>query len=52
MGDGLLTGEHAKDMPLPALIAGPIAMTLLYAALRISWQFLTQSRDGFLPPWR
>jgi ATP-binding cassette subfamily B protein len=41
-----LTGEHAKDMALPALIAGPIALTLLYGALRIVMAFLTQLRDG------
>jgi ATP-binding cassette subfamily B protein len=41
-----LTGEQAKDVGLPALVAGPIALTLLYGVLRVLMAFLTQLRDG------
>ncbi|MEA2835296.1 MAG: ATP-binding cassette, subfamily heavy metal transporter [Methylobacteriaceae bacterium] len=41
-----LTGEQAKDVALPALVAGPIALTLLYGLLRVLMAFLTQLRDG------
>jgi ABC-type transport system involved in Fe-S cluster assembly fused permease/ATPase subunit len=41
-----LTGQEAKDITLPALIAGPVALTLLYGLLRIVMAFLTQLRDG------
>jgi ATP-binding cassette subfamily B protein len=41
-----LTGERGHDVALPALIAGPIALTLLYGALRVIMAFLTQLRDG------
>jgi ABC-type transport system involved in Fe-S cluster assembly fused permease/ATPase subunit len=41
-----LTGEHGHDVALPALLAGPIALTLLYGALRVLMAFLTQLRDG------
>jgi ABC-type transport system involved in Fe-S cluster assembly fused permease/ATPase subunit len=41
-----LTGAEAKDVALPALIAGPVALTLLYGLLRVIMAFLTQLRDG------
>jgi ABC-type transport system involved in Fe-S cluster assembly fused permease/ATPase subunit len=41
-----LTGERGHDIALPALLAGPIALTLLYGALRVLMAFLTQLRDG------
>jgi ATP-binding cassette subfamily B protein len=41
-----LTGAEARDVALPALIAGPVALTLLYGLLRIVMAFLTQLRDG------
>jgi ATP-binding cassette subfamily B protein len=41
-----LTGEQGKDVGLPALVAGPIALTLLYGLLRVLMAFLTQLRDG------
>ncbi len=41
-----LTGEHGHDVALPALLAGPIALTILYGLLRVIMAFLTQLRDG------
>ncbi|MEA2841163.1 MAG: ATP-binding cassette, subfamily heavy metal transporter [Methylobacteriaceae bacterium] len=41
-----LTGAEARDVALPALIAGPVALTLLYGLLRVIMAFLTQLRDG------
>jgi ATP-binding cassette, subfamily B, heavy metal transporter len=41
-----LTGERGHDLALPALLAGSIALTLLYGALRVIMAFLTQLRDG------
>jgi ATP-binding cassette subfamily B protein len=41
-----LTGAEARDVTLPALIAGPVALTLLYGLLRVIMAFLTQLRDG------
>src|SRR3954452_1285400 len=36
-----LTGEGAKDLASPAILAGPIALTLLYGLLRVVMAFLT-----------
>src|SRR5947209_15135416 len=41
-----LTGERGHDVALPALLAGPIALTMLYGVLRVIMPFLTQVRDG------
>ncbi|MEA2758725.1 MAG: ATP-binding cassette, subfamily heavy metal transporter, partial [Methylobacteriaceae bacterium] len=41
-----LTGAESHDVALPALIAGPVALTLLYGLLRVIMAFLTQLRDG------
>jgi ABC-type transport system involved in Fe-S cluster assembly fused permease/ATPase subunit len=41
-----LTGEHGHDVALPALLAGPIALTVVYGLLRVIMAFLTQLRDG------
>jgi ABC-type transport system involved in Fe-S cluster assembly fused permease/ATPase subunit len=42
----MLTTPGHTDIPLPAIIAGPIAMTLIYALLRSFMQFFTQARDA------
>ena len=41
-----LTGEGVKDVSLPAVLAGPIALTLLYGVLRAGMALLTQARDA------
>ena len=41
-----LTGEGAKEVNLPAVLAGPIALTLLYGVLRAGMALLTQARDA------
>ncbi len=41
----LLTNGDA-DVPLPAILAGPVAMVVVYTALRIFMQFFTQARDA------
>ncbi len=41
----LLTDANA-DVPLPAILAGPVAMVVLYTLLRIFMQFFTQARDA------
>jgi len=41
----LLTNGDA-DVPLPAILAGPVAMVVIYTLLRIFMQFFTQARDA------
>ncbi|MFM2444734.1 MAG: hypothetical protein RJB09_1920 [Pseudomonadota bacterium] len=41
----LLTNGSA-DVPLPAILAGPVAMVVIYTLLRIFMQFFTQARDA------
>jgi ATP-binding cassette subfamily B protein len=41
----LLTNGDA-DVPLPAILAGPVAMVIVYTLLRIFMQFFTQARDA------
>jgi ABC-type multidrug transport system fused ATPase/permease subunit len=41
-----LTGEGARDVSLPAILAGPIALTILYGVLRAGMALLTQGRDA------
>jgi ABC-type transport system involved in Fe-S cluster assembly fused permease/ATPase subunit len=41
-----LLSEGKTNVPLPAIIAGPIAMTVVYTLLRIFMQFFTQARDA------
>jgi ATP-binding cassette subfamily B protein len=41
----LLTNPDA-NVPLPLILAGPIAVTLLYTGLRVFMQFFTQARDA------
>lgn len=41
----LLTDPKA-EVPLPAILAGPIAVVVLYTLLRIFMQFFTQARDA------
>ncbi len=41
----LITDPKA-DVPLPALLAGPIAVVILYTLLRVFVQFFTQARDA------
>jgi ABC-type transport system involved in Fe-S cluster assembly fused permease/ATPase subunit len=41
----LLTDGNA-DVPLPAILAGPVAMVVVYTLLRIFMQFFTQARDA------
>jgi ABC-type transport system involved in Fe-S cluster assembly fused permease/ATPase subunit len=41
-----LTGEGVKDVNLPAVLAGPIALTLFYGLLRAGMALLTQARDA------
>ena len=47
--DALAGGQAAATAPvsgLPALLAGPIALTLVYGGLRVAMAFFTQLRDG------
>jgi ATP-binding cassette subfamily B protein len=41
----LLT-DGKSDVPLPAILAGPVAMVVVYTLLRIFMQFFTQARDA------
>ncbi|MEN9708579.1 MAG: hypothetical protein RIQ68_987 [Pseudomonadota bacterium] len=41
----LITDPKA-DVPLPAIIAGPVAVVVIYTLLRIFMQFFTQARDA------
>jgi ABC-type transport system involved in Fe-S cluster assembly fused permease/ATPase subunit len=41
-----LTGAQGRDVELPTLLAGPIALTIAYGLLRVLMAFLTQLRDG------
>lgn len=41
-----LTNPTTAHVPLPALLAGPIAICVLYGVLRILMQFFTQARDA------
>ncbi len=41
----LLTDGKA-DVPLPTILAGPVAMVVVYTLLRIFMQFFTQARDA------
>jgi len=41
----LITDPNA-DVPLPAFIAGPVAVVVVYTLLRIFMQFFTQARDA------
>ena len=41
-----LTSQTAHDARLPALLAGPLALTALYGAMRIAMALLTQGRDA------
>ncbi len=41
----LITDPKA-DVPLPTLLAGPIAVVVIYTALRVFVQFFTQARDA------
>jgi ABC-type transport system involved in Fe-S cluster assembly fused permease/ATPase subunit len=41
-----LDGARAASDDLPAMLAGPVALVLLYAALRIAMALFTQLRDG------
>lgn len=41
-----LTGEGSKDVHLPAILAGPLALTVLYGVLRAGMALLTQARDA------
>jgi ABC-type transport system involved in Fe-S cluster assembly fused permease/ATPase subunit len=41
----LLT-DGKSDIPLPAILAGPVAMVVVYTLLRIFMQFFTQARDA------
>jgi len=41
----LITDPNA-DVPLPAIIAGPVAVVVVYTLLRIFMQFFTQARDA------
>ncbi|NDA47507.1 MAG: metal ABC transporter permease, partial [Alphaproteobacteria bacterium] len=36
----------AHDIPLPAILAGPIVLTVIYGFLRSFMQFFTQARDA------
>ena len=38
--------EGKTDLPLPVILAGPVALTVVYTALRVSMQFFTQARDA------
>ena len=44
--DALATPGAVARADLPTLLAGPIALTLLYAALRVAMALFTQLRDG------
>lgn len=44
--DALAAPGALARADLPALLAGPVALTLLYAALRVGMAFFTQLRDG------
>ena len=44
--DALATPGAIERADLPTLLAGPIALTLLYAALRVAMALFTQLRDG------
>lgn len=44
--DALATPGAIQRADLPTLLAGPIALTLLYAALRVAMALFTQLRDG------
>lgn len=41
-----LTNPANADIPLPALLAGPVALVVLYGLLRTFMQFFTQARDA------
>ncbi len=41
-----LTNPANANVPLPALLAGPIALVVLYGVLRSFMQFFTQARDA------
>ncbi|MBX9738920.1 MAG: ABC transporter ATP-binding protein/permease [Beijerinckiaceae bacterium] len=42
----MLTEPGGADVSLPLILAGPIAMTIVYALLRSFMQFFTQARDA------
>ncbi len=42
----VLTDPSKADVPLPQLLAGPVALCLLYGILRAFTQFFTQARDA------
>ena len=41
-----LTQDHAGDVSVMSIIAGPVALTILYGALRSLMQLFTQGRDA------
>ena len=41
-----LAADKAHDVRLPALLAGPIALTILYGLMRVTMALLTQARDA------
>ena len=41
-----MLSEGKTDLSLPEILAGPIAMTIVYTLLRIFMQFFTQARDA------
>jgi ATP-binding cassette subfamily B protein len=44
--DALSSGEAASKIPLPALLSGVVALTILYGSLRIFMALFTQGRDA------